>query len=65
MEYKNYTLQEATDEVIQKRMLNLGGDGGLIAIDAEGTIAMPFNTEGMYRGFKTSSGQGATAIYKD
>ena len=65
MEYKNYTLQEATDEVIQKRMLNLGGDGGLIAIDAEGTIAMRFNTEGMYRGFKTSSGQGATAIYKD
>lgn len=65
MEYKNYTLKEATDEVIQKRMLNLGGDGGLIAIDAEGTIAMPFNTEGMYRGFKTSSGQGATAIYKD
>ncbi|MFT6995297.1 MAG: beta-aspartyl-peptidase (threonine type) [Maribacter sp.] len=65
MEYKNYTLQEAADEVIQKRMVNLGGDGGLIAIDANGTIAMPFNTEGMYRGFKTSSGQEATAIYKD
>ena len=65
VEYKNYTLQEAADEVIQKRMVNLGGDGGLIAIDANGTIAMPFNTEGMYRGFKTSSGQEATAIYKD
>jgi beta-aspartyl-peptidase (threonine type) len=65
MEYKNYSLQEAADEVIQKRMLNLGGDGGLIAIDANGTIAMPFNTEGMYRGFKTSSGQEEIAIYKD
>ncbi|CAN0574894.1 unnamed protein product [Ectocarpus sp. 12 AP-2014] len=65
MEYKNYSLHEAADEVIQKRMLNLGGDGGLIAIDANGTIAMPFNTEGMYRGFKTSSGQEAIAIYKD
>ncbi len=65
MEYKNYTLQEAADEVIQKRMVHLGGDGGLIAVDAKGTIAMPFNTEGMYRGFKTSSGQEITAIYKD
>jgi len=65
MEYKNYLLKEAADEVIQKRMLDLGGDGGLIAIDANGTIAMPFNTEGMYRGFKTSSGEEAIAIYKD
>lgn len=65
MEYKNYTLQEAADEVIQKRMLALGGDGGLIAIDAKGTIAMPFNTEGMYRAFKTSTGREATEIYKD
>jgi beta-aspartyl-peptidase (threonine type) len=65
MEYKNYTLQQAADEVILNRLLTLGGDGGLIAVDANGNVAMPFNTEGMYRGFKTSSGQGATAIYKD
>lgn len=64
MEYKGLPLEEAADEVINNRILKIGGDGGLIAVDAHGNIAMPFNTEGMYRGFRTSSGEGEISIYK-
>ncbi|QIE59641.1 isoaspartyl peptidase/L-asparaginase [Rasiella rasia] len=64
MEYKGLTLSEAASEVIQNRVLKLGGDGGLIAVDAHGTIAMPFNTEGMYRAMKTSKGTSEVKIYK-
>lgn len=64
MEHKGMTLAQATDEVINKRILEINGDGGLIAIDAKGNIAMPFNTEGMYRACKSSSGYEEIAIYK-
>lgn len=65
MEYKGMSLEEAASEVIHKRVLEIGGDGGLIAVDAEGNIAMPFNTEGMYRAYKTSqSGDKMISIYK-
>ncbi|HUH27455.1 isoaspartyl peptidase/L-asparaginase [Gelidibacter sp.] len=65
MEYKGWSLQEAADEVINHRILKIGGDGGLIAVDANGNIAMPFNTEGMYRGFRTSDGEREISIYRD
>lgn len=65
MEYKGLSLEEAATEVIQHRVLKLGGDGGLIAVDAKGNITMPFNTEGMYRGFKKSTGEGKISIYKE
>ena len=64
MEYKGMSLQEASSEVINKRILEIGGDGGLIAVDANGNIAMPFNTEGMYRACKSSNGIEKIAIYK-
>ena len=63
MEYKGMTLQEATNEVIKNRILKIGGDGGLIAADANGEIAMIFNTEGMYRGCKLSTGKEEISIY--
>ncbi|MFK5982200.1 MAG: isoaspartyl peptidase/L-asparaginase [Flavobacteriaceae bacterium] len=63
MEYKGLSLKEASEEVINKRILEIGGDGGLIAVDAQGNIAMPFNTEGMYRGVKTSDGEDLVSIY--
>jgi L-asparaginase / beta-aspartyl-peptidase len=65
MEYKGLTLEAAASEVIYKRILEIGGDGGLIAVDAKGNITMPFNTEGMYRASKTSGGEKEIAIYKD
>ncbi len=64
MEYKGLTLEEAASEVIQKRILEIGGDGGLIAVDAKGAITMPFNTEGMYRACKTSTGIKEIGIYR-
>lgn len=64
MEHKELTVQEAANEVIQKRILELGGDGGLIAVDKNGNITMPFNTEGMYRASKSSNGIEEVSIYK-
>ena len=64
MEYKGMTLEEAADEVINNRVLKIGGDGGLIAVDSKGNVAMPFNTEGMYRAYKTSEGKKEIGIYK-
>jgi beta-aspartyl-peptidase (threonine type) len=64
MEHKNMSVKEASEEVIHKRILEIGGDGGLIAVDAKGNIAMPFNTEGMYRASKTSQGEEEISIYK-
>lgn len=64
MEHKGMNLKKACDEVVHKRLLNIGGDGGLIAIDTKGNVAFSFNTEGMYRGFKGSNGRKEVAIYK-
>lgn len=64
MEHKGLSVQEAANEVIYKRILEIGGDGGLVAIDAKGNIAMPFNTEGMYRASKSSNGKEEVSIYK-
>lgn len=64
MEHKNMSLEDASNEVIHKRMLEIGGDGGLIAVDAKGTMRMPFNTEGMYRASKSSNGTEEISIYK-
>ncbi len=65
MEYKGYTLEQACNEVVYKKLVDLGGEGGLIAIDAQGNIQLPFNSEGMYRGMKKSDGDFVVSIYKD
>lgn len=64
IEHKGYSLQQAADEVIQKRILKIGGDGGLIAVNSKGDIAMPFNTEGMYRALRDSAGKKEVLIYE-
>ena len=64
IEHKGMSLLEASNEVIHKRILEIGGDGGLIAVDSKGNIAMPFNTEGMYRATKSSNGKEEISIYK-
>ncbi|WP_373517888.1 isoaspartyl peptidase/L-asparaginase family protein [Pricia sp.] len=63
MEYKGLSVSDAASEVINKRLLEIGGDGGLIAVDIHGNIATPFNTEGMYRGSRTSYGERKIFIY--
>lgn len=65
MEFGHMRLQEAAHEMVMKRLPALGGDGGLIAVDKEGNIAMPFCTEGMYRGFIDGNGKKTVLIYKD
>jgi beta-aspartyl-peptidase (threonine type) len=64
MEYKGFTLAQACHEVVQNRLMEIKGDGGLIAVDALGNICLEFNTDGMYRGMKKSSGENDIAIYK-
>ena len=65
MEYGGLTLKEAADTVIMKKLPALGGDGGVIALDREGNIAMTFNTDGMYRGYIRAQGKARTFLYKD
>ncbi|MEX0660631.1 MAG: isoaspartyl peptidase/L-asparaginase [Balneolaceae bacterium] len=50
MEYGGMSLEQAVQEVVHKKLKEMGGEGGLISIDSQGNIYMPFNTEGMYRG---------------
>lgn len=65
MEYGNKSLQEAAQEVIQNKLPALGGDGGIVAIDAKGNVAMEFNTAGMYRAHINKEGQLTVKIYKN
>ncbi|MGA9211550.1 isoaspartyl peptidase/L-asparaginase family protein [Kaistella sp.] len=63
MEYQNKDIKTATQETIDE-IGKMGGDGGLIALDKDGNIAMPFNTAGMYRGAITEDGEITIEIYK-
>ncbi len=63
MEYKGLSLAEAAGLVINKKLKDAGGEGGLVALDKNGNVAMPFNSEGMYRGY-AKPGQREVAIYK-
>jgi beta-aspartyl-peptidase (threonine type) len=63
MEYRGMPLKEAANYVIFDKLKAQGAEGGLIAIDGNGNIAMPFNTNAMFRGFTTADGRTETAIY--
>lgn len=65
MEYKGVSLQDAASEVIQKKVLDLGGTGGIVAIDKDGNVSMEFNTAGMYRAHMNAEGELTIGIYKD
>jgi L-asparaginase / beta-aspartyl-peptidase len=65
MEFGKWNLKDASNEMVMKRLPALGGDGGLIAVDKDGNIAMPFCTEGMYRGYIKNDGAKEIKIYKE
>ncbi len=65
MEYKNATLKEATHDVIQNKLTDLGGTGGIVSIDKEGNVSMEFNTAGMYRAHMNADDELVIKIYKD
>jgi len=64
MEYKGLSLQEAMETVVLDKLVKIGGEGGLIGVDAAGNTAMIFNSAGMYRGATNSDGSVELAIYK-
>ena len=64
MAYRNVSLQEAAHDVVMNRLPKIDGRGGLIAVDARGNVTLPFNTEGMYRGFARVGEAPVTAIYR-
>ena len=65
MLYKGVPLAQAADEVVMQVLVAQNGDGGVIALDKDGNFAMPFNTEGMYRGYVGPDGKIVVKIYKD
>jgi beta-aspartyl-peptidase (threonine type) len=65
MEYKGYSLDKAANYVVNEKLVELKGAGGLIAIDKEGNVAMPFNTPGMFRGYVTESGKIVVKMFKE
>ncbi|MFQ6674375.1 MAG: isoaspartyl peptidase/L-asparaginase family protein [Fidelibacterota bacterium] len=65
MEYGGMSLRQAAEKVVMEKLVDLGGSGGIIAIDSQGNVAMPFNTEGMYRGYVDSRGEIVVKIYRD
>jgi beta-aspartyl-peptidase (threonine type) len=65
MEYKGLSLKAACELVIHDKVKKIGGEGGLIAVDAIGNICLPFNSEGMYRAWKQGDNDAQIAIYKD
>ncbi len=65
MKYQNKSLEEAADEAINKKIENIGAEGGVIGIDQYGNIAMPFNTPGMFRGYRLEGEDPVVLFFKD
>ncbi|MFC4729633.1 isoaspartyl peptidase/L-asparaginase family protein [Coralloluteibacterium thermophilus] len=64
-EYLGVSVADAADEVVMRRVSALGGDGGVITLDAQGRVGLPFNTSGMYRGWVAADGSRGTAIFRE
>ncbi len=63
MKYKGLSVSEAADVVVMHKLKKQGGSGGIIAVDRNGNIAMPFNTTGMFRGYVKAGGEKITGIF--
>jgi len=64
MEYTGATLEAAAARVMHEKLPSIEGKGGLIAVDAQGNVTLPFNTEGMYRGYGRVGQAPVVAIYR-
>lgn len=65
MDYGGLSLSEACERVVMEKLPALGGSGGLIAVDHEGNVALPFNSEGMYRAWGYAGDTPTTGIYRE
>ena len=62
IEHRGLSLSEAAERVVRKELVELGGEGGVIAVDRGGNIVMPFNSMGMYRGYVRANGKTVVEI---
>ena len=65
VEYRGWSLERAAKEVVQGKLVQRGGEGGIIAVDPQGNLVLEFNSPGMFRGLRDSSGRRKVAIYED
>ncbi len=65
VQYTGASLQEAADLVVKQQLTQMGGNGGIIAVDPKGNLSLTFNTPGMYRASMDANGKVYVAIYKD
>jgi beta-aspartyl-peptidase (threonine type) len=65
VQYSGVSLAAAADQVINRQLVDMGGSGGIIAVDPAGNIALTFNTPGMYRASVDSAGRVYVAVYGD
>ena len=65
VQYQGLNLDDAANAVINGQLRQMGGDGGIIAVDAKGNIAQTFNTPGMYRAMIDANGNLSVSIFKD
>jgi beta-aspartyl-peptidase (threonine type) len=65
MAYKGMSVSDAANAVVMEKLVKAGGEGGVIALDRDGNVAMPFNTPGMFRGTIDADGKLFVAIYKE
>lgn len=64
VEYRGWTLEKAAKEVVHGKLVQRGGEGGIIAVDPKGNVVMQFNSPGMFRGMRDSAGRREIAIYE-
>jgi L-asparaginase / beta-aspartyl-peptidase len=65
MRHLGESLQAATHAVVMEELVEMGGEGGIVALDRAGNISMTFNSEGMYRGYMNQPNEAKVFIYKD
>ncbi|AOJ65669.1 isoaspartyl peptidase [Burkholderia ubonensis] len=65
MAYRGVSVAEAAYDVVMNKLPRIAGRGGIIAVDAHGNVTMPFNTEGMYRGYARVGAAPVVGIYRD
>ena len=65
MQYQGISVEEAANTVINKKLKEAGGNGGVVVIDYKGNVTMPFNTSGMYRASMSSNGTSYVGIFRE
>ena len=65
IEYTGASLQEAADQVVMQKLVEMGGRGGIIAVDPQGHLSLTFNTSGMHRASMDTEGELYIGIYDD